>query len=416
MTKKPLKITLVILTLLACLGFITILYLYLQLPPWPKPIPGVDFDTPKSHQISPKEVKKDNAAFYLYQLDKIENFEANPFSEVMTGEITPETKLAADELIANFPHVIEILENAVKCDYCLFALNNEDGTFNQDATSSRLIYISAPTYFLYMAELAFSKGKITEGYNAINKFAKIFSFQLQTKPDYPISRFIYDSGLDLIVKVLNKRLIQLNSQQELALLRQLLTSLPFRKVNFSWGNFEKFFTVSLETTMHEKFPNSAELTKIQKAIRDLATHRIKAYELYDQTGILGVLSDNYKKVVYETENYQLLLYGKWKGFALSMARCSFSMYSRIAKLEFTRAKLNAIHAAISVKTHFNKTGNIPSEITEILSKTELDRAKHYNHSIRYKVVNKQVEISVEGSKPFIITPMLTRVKTKTKLN
>ena len=314
--------------------------------------------------------------------------------------------MTAEKLILDFPQVIKVLENAVECNYCLFALNYDDGTFNHEAIGSSLVGISASAYFLYLAEMAFVDGKIKEGYNEINKFNKMISFILQTKPDRFINILLYCHGLNLISEVLNRRLGQKNSPQELALLRQLLVSIHYRKVNFSLANFKKSMILETELMMNETAQSSEALNECHSVMRQLSTHTIKSYELYDQTGILGELSEKYKKVLLVREPYRLLLYGEYKAIGIMMSWGSSRVAEKIEGIEFTRAKLNAIQMAVTVKVIFQQTGKVPTEVTELLSQTELNRAAHYNHAITYETVNNRIKISVEGDKSFIIRSKL----------
>lgn len=213
---KKIFIGFFILLLIGVIGlFGTYQYWKSQMPPWLERL-NVDFSVPEYNHITMNQVKKDNAAYYIYQLtespdeqtfleegksysseelldilseidreESVDKFNFFIFDDVDYENWDNELEAKIDAEIAKCPETFETLEKALTCDYCQFALKKNDFTDGEQLHVPSMFIMQVINYYRFTAQKFFNKSNVTLGYRELRKACTFSSFVIQSKPVSP---------------------------------------------------------------------------------------------------------------------------------------------------------------------------------------------------------------------------------------
>jgi len=444
---KKIFIGFFILLLIGVIGlFGTYQYWKSQMPPWPERL-NVDFSVPEYNHIKMEEVKPDNAAYYIYQLtespdeqifleegksygseefldilseidreEAVDRFNFFIFDDVDYENWNNELEAKIDAEIAKSPETFNILEKALACRYCEFAIRKD---FLRQAKVHVPFYkiLEFSRYYFYLAKKSFKKGHTSNALNNLNKVNKLMELLINHKPSTLSSEKVIKKLVETSVSLLAAELGAGIKNSNLNELKILLLKVP--DSNFSLADFQKNTIKDICSEMQRGYQSEQEaqlITAFEKCSKDLSSYLITSFDEYDKKGAFSELPSQYWDIMtyaakmtdseitfvssmlndgfdrdFNTKFVVAYINNAYYGFRSIKTPCKIH--------EFIKSKLCALKLMVEAGLYREKFELPPKEVSVLYSnlfkEKDFLRAKTSGNPIKYEVIDGEISISVD---------------------
>ncbi len=404
----------VIISLVIIILFITtviggyISYIFSQVPPCPKRVPGTDFTMQAYETVDYNEITSENAAYYLYALHDL-GYSEVPYLYLDFSKNDQECLGQFESFIANNAKFIQLTHKLLACDYCRFATDMEEpGGCDDDM---KLTVIMDLLHFQHSSFIyKITKKQKIDIVSEVDSMLKLARIINSTQNMNLLAASCYWSQIETITKLIHYQLEHNLSLSEKRELLDLLKKVPVTKFSARMMELSMLNYITSSYSMSEEFSNSDKesLTQLIEMTKDVSSHYLKCYDQYDSSGKVGSLGKGITDLYDygDINNDKLMTYAEIASRLNSDVACRLAVIqmrvmmgpvtdNRLYHLEFQKAMFSATKYVLEKHIELAETGQVTTDVPSYLV-NEFTRAKVSGNEIVIKSFSNEISVVVTG--------------------